>query len=119
MTASQAAVRIRTTSEVLEHHLGAFAHGLDAVLSDYDESAVLITHGRTWRGIAEIRRFFQAFLDQATAQFWQDFRLEARCAEGEIAYVTWSSPPAVRLGTDTLLVRDGQILVQTFSSCPA
>jgi hypothetical protein len=38
--------------------------------------------------------------------------------EGEIAYLTWSAEPFVRLATDTLLVRDGKIVAQTFTPFP-
>lgn len=105
-----------TTSAVLAHHLGAFAKGIDEIMADYDESSVLITPDRIFRGLADIHGFFERFLDQATPQFWEAFELGAHSVESDIAYITWWSEPAVTLATDTLLVRGGRIAIQTFTS---
>ncbi len=105
-----------TTSAVLDHHLGAFSQGLDEVLSDYTDKSCLITPDRIFRGTGDIRSFFQVFMDSATEEFWANFELGARVLDGEIAYITWCSRPAVTLATDTLLVRDGKILTQTFTA---
>ena len=35
---------------------------------------------------------------------------------GDIAYLTWFSEPAVPLATDTLLIKGGKIVVQTFTA---
>jgi ketosteroid isomerase-like protein len=104
-----------STRNVFEHHLAAFAQGLDAVLSDYDENAVLVTPDATYRGMTEIRGFFKAFLDSATPAFWAAFEVRAQSVEGEVAYLVWASLPAVQLATDTLLVRGNKIQVQTFT----
>ena len=34
--------------------------------------------------------------------------------QDEIAYVVWKADPAIKVGTDTFLIRDGKILTQTF-----
>lgn len=104
------------TTQVFEHHLGAFAHGLDEILKDYDDGSTLLTPERTYRGRAQIRGFFQTFLDDATPAFWAAFRITSRSTAGEVAYVAWEAKPWVALGTDTLVVKDGKIAVQTFTS---
>ena len=106
---------IKSTAEVLDHHLGAFAEGLDSLLSDYHPDSVLITADATYRGSTEIRGFFAAFISGAKPQFWEAFRIERREVVGPIAYITWSARPMVTLATDTLLVRDGKIATQTFA----
>lgn len=106
----------RGAAEVLDSHLGAFAKGLDALLADYDDDSVLITPDRTWRGLSEIGSFFGDFLAGASAEFWAAFELQAQVVEPGVAYITWSAPPAVRLATDTLVVRHGRIAVQTFTA---
>jgi hypothetical protein len=105
----------RGTQAVFDHHLGAFAQGIDAILADYAESSVVIVPGRSYRGLSEIRGFFQAFLDGATPEFWKNFRVETKTVDGDVAYLVWSSAPAMAKATDTLLVRDGKIAVQTFT----
>jgi len=100
---------------VFDHHLGAFAQGIDAVLMDYTEASVLVTPDRAYRGLAEIRGFFQAFLAGATPEFWQAFTIRTQSVDGAIAYLVWAAPPAVPMATDTLYIRDGKIAVQTFT----
>lgn len=105
----------RTTKDVFDHHLGSFSEGLDSILSDYADASILLTPDASYRGLAEIRSFFSAFLENATPEFWNAFKVGKQSVEGEIAYLTWSSKPTVSLATDTLLVRNGKILVQTFT----
>lgn len=105
----------RGTQAVFEHHLGAFAQGIDAILADYTDGSVLVTPDKTYRGLGEIRGFFQAFLAGATPAFWQSFRIETRQVDGDVAYLVWSAAPTVPRATDTLVVRDGKIAVQTFT----
>ncbi|WOF44741.1 nuclear transport factor 2 family protein [Sphingopyxis indica] len=104
------------TGRVFEHHLGAFAEGLAAVMSDYDGASILVTPERIYRGLDEIRDFFQMFMGGATPEFWEAFTIRAKVVEGEVAYLVWDSQPQVALATDTLVVRNGKIAVHTFTS---
>jgi hypothetical protein len=112
---SKSTAEIRTTKYVFEHHLTSFSEGIDSILSDYEEASVLLTPYAEYRGLNEIRSFFDAFLKNATPEFWSSFKIASQTVEGDIAYLTWSSRPAVPLATDTFLIRDGKILVQTFT----
>jgi hypothetical protein len=107
---------IRTTRNVFEHHLASFGEGLDSILSDYEEASALLTPDAEYRGLDEIRGFFDAFLKNASPEFWSSFKIRTQTVNGDIAYLTWSSEPAVPLATDTLLIRGGKILVQTFTA---
>lgn len=104
------------TQRVFDHHLGAFAQGLDELLEDYDEGSTIITPDRTFRGRTEIRAFFKAFLEGADPGFWDAFKITSKSTAGEVAYLAWEAKPWVTLATDTLLVKDGKIAVQTFTS---
>ncbi|MBN3823767.1 nuclear transport factor 2 family protein [Burkholderia sp. Ac-20384] len=104
---------------VFDHHLGACAIGLDEVLKDYSEISVIVTPEKTYRGIAEIRAFYRAFLDSIRPEFWDAFNVTSRCTEGEIAYLTWEAKPFVTSATDTLYIKGDKILVQTFTSLTA
>lgn len=106
----------RTTEQVLESHLASFANGIDAILADYDARSVLITPDRVFNGIDEIRSFFVAFLEGSTKAFWSAFTLEANVVRGDVAYIAWSARPAIALATDTLVIREGIIATQTFTS---
>lgn len=105
-----------TTQQILEHHLGAFAQGIDEILKDYDDSSTVITPDKTFRGRSEITGFFKAFLDGAAPEFWAVFKITSLSTAGEIAYLAWEAKPWVTLATDTLFVKNGKISVQTFTS---
>jgi hypothetical protein len=107
------------TNQVFDHHLGAFAKGLDELLKDYSESSIIVTPDRTYRGVTEIRGFFKAFLDGAQPAFWDAFKVTSKSTEGEIAYLAWEAKPFIEMATDTLYVRDGKIAVQTFTALSA
>jgi hypothetical protein len=103
------------TQQVFDHHLGAFAQGLDELLKDYDDASTIITPEKTWRGRAEIRAFFKGFLDNAAPGFWPAFRITSKSTAGEVAYLVWEAKPWITLATDTLVIKDGKIIVQTFT----
>ena len=107
------------TTQVFDHHLGAFAHGVDEILKDYDDHSALITPDRTYRGRAEITGFFKAFVEGADPAFWPAFNITSKSTVGEIAYLVWEARPWVTRATDTLFVKDGKIAVQTFTSFSA
>ena len=65
--------------------------------------------------------FLSTPFDEESADFLDElgvsaFKIASRSVHGEIAYLVWSSRPSVPMATDTLLVRNGKILVQTFTS---
>lgn len=107
------------TARVLAHHLAAFADGVPAILSDYAEHAVVITPDGVHHGPVQISGFFDAFLRGVSPAFWEAFRIDRQIVEGEVAYLVWSAPPFMAMATDTLVVRDGRIVIQSFTSLSA
>jgi ketosteroid isomerase-like protein len=106
------------TKDVLDHHLKCFGEGdLNAILSDYAPDAVLFTPDGPLRGTDAIRPFFQAML----AEFGKPctaFSMKHQSIEGDFAYVLWTAETAdnvYELGTDTLVVREGKIVAQSFA----
>jgi len=107
-----------STKDVLEHHVKCFGEGdLAGILSDYAPDAVLFTPERPLRGAAAMRPFFAAMI----AEFGKPgtaFSMMHRSIEGEYAYVLWTAETAdnvYELGTDTLVVRNGKIVAQSFA----
>ena len=95
------------TLKVLERHgAAAQANDLDAVMADYAEDAVLISprHG-VLRG-AQVRRFFEQPGDLT------GFEVIDLFIDDEVAFFTWKTG-AVPFGSDTFVLRDGKIIVQT------
>lgn len=106
-----------TTQEVLEHHLTAFGQGdMDGILSDYDDESVIITPDQTYRGLDEIPDFFEGlFADMGQEGAEADVDLQK--VEGDVAYITWhgETPDNVyEFCTDTFIVEDGIITLQTY-----
>jgi len=108
----------KQTERVLAHHLEAFESGVDAILADYAEDAVLLTDKGPLRGRDQIRPIFEWLLADI---FTPDstFTMINQQIEGEIAYIVWSAESPryrVPLATDTYLIRDSKIVIQTLTA---
>jgi ketosteroid isomerase-like protein len=107
-----------STKEVLDRHLRSFSnHDLNGILCDYAPGAVLFTPAGPLREVDAIKSFFQALI----AEFRKPgatFNLEHQSVEGDYGYILWTAETADNvygLGTDTFVVRDGKIVVQSFA----
>ncbi len=108
-----------SAQDVLSHHLAAFGKGdVDEVLQDYTEDSILIIPEATLRGREAIRGAFTGFFSGLFRPGTYTFSLDRSEIVGDVAYIVWHSANAganVTLGTDTFLVHDGKIAVQTFA----
>jgi len=107
-----------STQEVVDHHLKSFGDGdLGGILSDYAPGAILFTPEGPLRGSGEITPLFEAMI----AEFGMPgavFNMQRKYVEGDHAYILWNAETAdnrYELGTDTFIVRDGKIVVQSFA----
>lgn len=114
--ASAASAAPGATKKVLDHHLGAFAKGLDEIMRDYAASSSILTHDKQYRGLAEIRGFFDGFVKSVKPGFWEVFKINAQTIDRDVAYLVWEAKPFVNQATDTLVIRGGKIVVQTFTA---
>lgn len=107
-----------STKDVLDHHTKCFGEGdLEGILSDYAPDAVLFTPDGPLRGPDEIRPLFQAMLAEF-AKPGAAHRMNYESVVGDYAYVLWTAETAdnvYELGTDTLVVRAGKIVAQSFA----
>jgi len=108
-----------STNDVLQNHLDCFARrDLAGILADYAPDAVLFTPEGSLRGEAAIRPLFESML----AEFGKpgaEFRMRQRIVDGDHAFIVWTARTADRnyeLGTDTFVIRDGKIILQSFAS---
>jgi ketosteroid isomerase-like protein len=105
------------TEATLKHHLQAFREGVDAILSDYTEDSVLFTPDGPVRGLDGLRTFFDGFIRDWPPELFVDaLRLIRQDVDGEVAYLVWKAEPYITMGTDTFVVRNGKIMVQTFAA---
>ena len=107
------------TQAVLEHHLTAFGAG-DAVdvATDYTEESILITPDGVINGRAAIEANFAKIFAGVFAPGTYDFTMDLTHIGGEAAYIVWHARCAavdIVYGTDTFIVRDGKIAVQTYA----
>ena len=106
-----------TTQEVWQHHIDAWVNrDLDAIVSDYDHSSVMILNNRVYKGQGEIREVFKnlfLIFDQGSNQ------ITPATIEGRVIFITWRFTPIADrqyLGTDTFIIEKGKIKVQTIAS---
>lgn len=96
------------TRVTIDHHVAALLAGdLDEIMADYAKDAVFISNlGGVLKGVDAIRPLF------AATGVLSGFEISAEHIDGEVAHVTWAAE-GIPFGTDTFLVRDGKIVVQT------
>ena len=103
------------TQKIVGRHIRAMAKAdMDAVLSDYTEDSVVYWAEGAARGLEEIRNFAQTFFDSVPEGFWKNAENLQAVFDGEVGYTLWKSA-GVPVGTDTYIVRDGKIAIQTFA----
>lgn len=108
-----------STEAVLNHHLEAFSAGdVDEAMKDYTEDSVLIMPDVTLKGLDGIRAAFSELFSGLFKPGTYEFTMGRAEVVGEVAYIVWNTVNQgadVTLGTDTFVVRDGKIAVQTFA----
>jgi uncharacterized protein (TIGR02246 family) len=109
-----------STQAVLDHHLASFGAGdVDETMEDYTDDSVLVVPDATLTGRDAIRAAFTDFYSGLFRPGTYEFTMDRVEVVGDIAYVLWHSTNEgadIRLGTDTFLIRDGKIAVQTFAA---
>jgi len=109
-----------TTEEVLNHHLTSFSQGdIESIMEDYTQDSKLIVQDETLTGLDNIRAAFTEFFGGLFKPGTYEFTLDRTEISGEIAYIVWHSTNQgmdVKLGTDTFLIKEGKIAVQTFAA---
>lgn len=106
------------TEDILNQHLGAFgALDIEALMTHYTEDSVIMLPGATLSGTDQIRGAFLAFIEEFSKP-GMSFDLTYATTHGNIAYITWTAETADNVygpSTDTFLIEDGIIKVQTLT----
>jgi len=107
------------TQAVLDHHLAAFGAGdADEITKDYTDESVLITPEGAVIGRAAIHATFQEIFAGVFAPGTYEFSMDVMHVAGSSAYIVWHARCAtvdIVFGTDTFVVQDGKIAVQTYA----
>ncbi len=106
------------TQKVLEHHLTAFGeNNLSSILADYSEESILVSPDSTYKGLQQIEAFFASILPSFPSEETTS-EIDRMVIDNELAYVVWhAKSPTVEVpfGTDTFIIEDGKIKLQTFA----
>ena len=107
------------TKDVVDHHLSSFSEGnLDGILSDYAPTAILFTPNGPLEGVDAIRPLFVSLLAEFTKP-GSSFTLKHQSFKGDYGYILWTAETAdniYELVTDTFVIQNGKIMVQSFAA---
>ncbi|WP_287586245.1 nuclear transport factor 2 family protein [Candidatus Borrarchaeum sp.] len=108
-----------TTEEILKHHLESFGTGnVDEIVKDYTEDSVIFTPDKVVKGLSEIRALFKMFTTELLPPGC-DFKLLQQQIQENVAYIAWNAESESHkfyIGTDTFVIKDGKIGLQTFAA---
>ena len=107
-----------STKEILDHHQSCFAGGdLPGIMEDYTDESRLFTPQGVLKGKQQIQGLFEMIFAEF-AKPGASYELANEFVDGDTAYINWSAETAdnvYELGTDTFVIRDGKIAIQSFS----
>ncbi len=106
-----------STEDVWNHHIHAWeARSVDDIVSDYSDSSTLVLNNRIFKGRKQIAqvftRLFEIF-DNGTN------KIDTPTVFDRFVYITWNFTPSGKqefFGTDTFVIEDGKIVLQTIAS---
>ena len=102
------------TAAVLKHHLDSFlASDFPTILSHYTDDSVIITPAGTFKGVAELQEAIGQMIGLFTPENLSQMQMLRQDIQGEVAFVAWTMGDAIPFGTDTFVIRNGKIAVQT------
>ena len=99
-----------STESVIKHHIQALANGdLDEIMADYSDASVFLTNDNIIEGLDGIRAVFTG----AVANGGFTVQMQHELYHDDAAYITWNVPGVIALGTDTFIVKEKKIVLQT------
>lgn len=82
-------------------------------MRNFADDAVVYTPDGPLRGQDAIRADIESFINNAPDGLMNAFEIVRQDVDGDIAYITWKAEPFVALATETFVVTDDRIRVQT------
>jgi hypothetical protein len=108
------------TEAVLARHWRDFCAGdVEAIMADYAADAILVTPQATRHGQTDIRAGFERLFTEMFPPASSTCQLEKQVVEGELAFITWTGESPIykfSFATDTFVIRNGKIQMQTFAA---
>ena len=109
---------IESTNNVLYHYWAKFGEGdVEEILKDYTEDSILLHPDGVVKGLQQLKEFFTEIFKTFVPGDYS-FEMKRQEVHADVAYIVWKAETpelVVELGTDTFIVRDSKIAVQTFA----
>lgn len=104
-------------SKLLDHHIAALLGGsVEEILEDYHQGSLVYTPDGPVQGLEDLRSMFAEFLSALPAAVLQQLQVLRKDIHGETAYILWRAGEQIPLGTDTYVIRNGKIDVQSYAA---
>lgn len=107
-----------STKEIVEEHVKCFGErDLEGILAGYAPDAVVFTPDGPLKGTASLTALYEGFFEEF-GKPGTTFEMQQMSIEGDYAYLLWRAETAdnvYEMGTDTLVVRDGKIVAQSYA----
>jgi len=107
-----------STENTLNHHLQALNVGIEAILSDYTEKSILFTQEGPVRGLKGIQTFYEKIFNNYPQELVEAIALVRQDIDGDFAYIVWKAEPYINFATDTFVIQENKIIMQTFTNLP-
>ena len=103
------------TEAALKRHVAAIMAGdADSVMRNFADDAVVYTSEGPLRGQDTIRADIESFVNNTPRGMRDNFQVVHRDIDGDVACITWKAEPFVLMATETFVVTDDKIRVQTY-----
>jgi hypothetical protein len=116
--AAAAQTPVSPVQKVVEHHVASgTSQNVAEIMRDYADDALLIAPDGVYKG----KQAIQGAFEQLLAQPAPDMTITRSVYEDDIGYIYWSmnaGQPGALSGSDTFIVRNGKIKVQTVAIFP-
>ncbi len=104
-------------AKLLDHHIAALLSGcMEEILRDYDESSFVYTPDGPVEGLVNLKKMFAGFLSTVPANVLQSLEILRQDIFNDTAYILWQAGEQIPLGTDTYIIKDGKIAVQSYAA---
>ncbi|HIN71937.1 MAG TPA: nuclear transport factor 2 family protein [Dehalococcoidia bacterium] len=105
----------KRTEAALKRYVAAIMAGdADSVMRNFADDAVVYTSEGPLHGQDAIRADIESFINNTPEGMRDNFEVVRRDIDGDFAYITWKAEPFVLMATETFVVTDDKIRVQTY-----
>ena len=103
---------ILTPESLMQHRVQALTtRDIDAIMSEYNDDAVVMTEAGILRGLEAIRNLLMQTFTEAPPGTLETLTIDKQYIAGDYIFVLWSIPALNLSGNDTICIRNGKIVM--------